>query len=196
MAGTSTYNAAGTFTDVIASLINGCDSTITTDIMINALPVLMATTNNTLLCAGQTATLSVTGATSYTWSTTETTANIAVSPAAQTTYTVNGTDVNGCSNMATITQDVSLCTGVASITSVNTPFVNVYPNPNNGMFTIKADVDMNLNLTNALGQVLQVIVLNDSNHHQMNVEVLSNGIYFIIGQNNNQSVKQKVIVTK
>jgi alpha-tubulin suppressor-like RCC1 family protein len=187
----ATYSVSGTDANGCVSLTDAVSS-----ITVNGLPNLMATTNNTLLCTGETVTLTVSGADTYTWSTTENTMDIAVSPTVQTTYTVNGTDVNSCSNTTTITQDVSVCTGVTSNTSVNATFVNIYPNPNIGLFTIKTDMDMNLNLTNALGQVLQIIQLSDSNNHQMNVEVLSNGIYFVIGQNNYQSVKQKIIVTK
>ncbi|MES2514036.1 MAG: T9SS type A sorting domain-containing protein, partial [Bacteroidota bacterium] len=259
---TSTYSAAGTFTDVIASLINGCDSTITTDIMINilptvsvnngticagqsftmtpngavtytysngsdvavptvdatytvtgtdangcentatssvtvnTLPILMVSTTNTLMCSGETATLSVTGATSYTWSTTETTADIAVSPTTQTTYTVDGTDGNGCSNVTTFTQDVSLCTGIAQASNASAVMLSVYPNPNHGSFTVKSDIDMELQVINALGQVIQVIQLNFSNDHQVMVDVVENGIYFITGQTTHLSVKQKVIVTQ
>ncbi|MES2566545.1 MAG: LamG-like jellyroll fold domain-containing protein [Bacteroidota bacterium] len=261
MVSTSTYSATGTFTNVIASLINGCDSTITTDILINslptvtvnseaicigqsftmtpggastytysngssvtmptaddtytvtgtdvngcentavssltvnALPTLSVSSTSTLICTGETATLSVTGASTYTWSTNETTSDIAVNPTAQSTYTVNATDGNGCVNSISIMQDVSLCTGIVSNNLMNSG-LNIYPNPNNGMFTVKSDRDLNLHLTNALGQVIETIILNDSNNHQMNVNVLSNGVYFITGQNNNQSVKQKVIVAR
>ncbi|MDF2450210.1 MAG: Secretion system C-terminal sorting domain, partial [Bacteroidota bacterium] len=73
---------------------------------------------------------------------------------------------------------------------------NIYPNPNNGTFTVKSDTDMHLNLTNALGQVIQIFELNYSNNQETTVNVLANGVYFITGQNANQSVKQKVIVTK
>jgi hypothetical protein len=55
---------------------------------------------------------------------------------------------------------------------------------------------MQLNITNALGQVVQVIELTYTNNHEITVNVLDNGVYFITGQNVNQSVKQKVIVTQ
>ena len=185
----ATYTVSGTDA-------NGCENMATSTVTVNALPVLSATSTSTLMCTGETATLSVTGASTYTWSTTETTAIIAVTPTTQTTYTVDGTDANGCMNTTTITQDVSLCTGIVSNSLINSQLVSIYPNPSNGIFSVKSDTDLQLNLTNALGQVMQTIQLNESNNHQMNVDILSNGIYFIIGQNGNQSVKQKVIVTK
>jgi hypothetical protein len=147
------------------------------------------------MCTGETATLSVSGASSYTWSTNETTADIVVAPTAQSTYTVEGTDANGCSNSTTIMQDVSLCTGIANNSAASSLLI-IYPNPNNGMFTVKSDTDMQLNITNALGQVVQVIDLSYTNNHEMTVNVLDNGVYFITGQNAKQSVELKVIVTK
>jgi hypothetical protein len=184
----ATYTVTGTDA-------NGCENMATSSVTVNALPVLSVTTSNTLMCTGQSVTLSVSGADTYTWSTNETSSSIVVAPTSQATYTVDGTDANGCSNTTTITQDVSLCTGIAS-NSPSSSLLNIYPNPNNGTFTVKSDTDMHLNLTNALGQVIQIIELNYSNNQETTVNVLANGVYFITGQNANQSVKQKVIVTK
>jgi hypothetical protein len=174
---------------------NGCENMATSSVTVNALPVLTAATSNTLMCTGETATLSVSGASSYTWSTNETTSTIVIAPTTQATYTVDGTDANGCSNSTTIAQDVSLCTGIANV-SATSGLLNIYPNPNNGVFTVKADTDMQLIITNSLGQVVQNIELNYANNHETTVTVLANGVYFIIGQNASQSVKQKVIVTQ
>jgi hypothetical protein len=187
----ATYSVAGTDA-------NGCVSGVDaiSSVTVNVLPILMTTTNNTLLCTGQTATLSVTGAISYTWSTTETTADIAVTPTTQTTYTVDGLDANGCMNSTTIMQDVSLCTGITQLSNPSSILLTIYPNPNNGAFTIKSDMDLILNITNELGQVLQVIHLDGANNRQTKVDVLASGIYFVIGQNENQSVRQKIIVSK
>jgi Subtilase family/Secretion system C-terminal sorting domain len=54
------------------------------------------------VCAGATTTLTASGASSYSWSTGDTTASITVSPTATKTYTVTGTS-NGCASVATTT---------------------------------------------------------------------------------------------
>jgi hypothetical protein len=146
-------------------------------VTVNSLPNIAATTNNTLLCTGETATLSATGATTYTWSTTENTADIAVSPTSTTTYTVEGTDGNGCSNMATITQDVSTCTGIAQIASANA-VINVYPNPNTGLFNIELSSDAKVVITNSLGQVIVTEEMS-SGKHELDIHNQADGIYFI-----------------
>jgi len=62
---------------------------------INPLPVVVA--NDVTICAGTSVTLNGSGASTYTWSGSITN-NLAFTPAATLTYTVSGTDVNGCVN--------------------------------------------------------------------------------------------------
>ncbi len=59
--------------------------------------------NDDTICRGESATLTATGGVSYTWSTNETTASIAVAPVTTTNYIVTATDVNGCSATDTAT---------------------------------------------------------------------------------------------
>ncbi|MCC6180680.1 MAG: choice-of-anchor L domain-containing protein, partial [Bacteroidia bacterium] len=58
------------------------------------------------VCAGQPATLTATGATSYTWSTGSTSSSIVVTPTITTTYTVGGSNIGTCiqsSKVVTVT---------------------------------------------------------------------------------------------
>jgi hypothetical protein len=187
----TTYTSSGTYTQMLTNTA-GCDSTLTLNLTVNALPILMATTNNTLLCTGQTATLSVTGAISYSWSTSETTTDIAVTPTIQTTYTVDGTDANGCSNTATITQDVSLCTGIVTLNAAEAQLIAVYPNPNNGVFYIELAIDSKLNIVNYLGQS----ILNEdmsAGKHELDIHNQADGIYFVKVTRNNDQQTIKII---
>jgi hypothetical protein len=70
--------------------------------------------------------------------------------------------------------------------------VIVFPNPNNGEFTIQSQISDILNVTNELGQVIEIIELNQQNNFSYHVNHLQNGIYFLLGK----TVKQKVIVNK
>ena len=180
---TSSVNASYTVTGTNA---NGCQNSAVSALSVNALPVVTAVTNNTLLCVGQTATLSASGATTYTWSTTDNTTAVAVSPTIQTTYTVNGTDVNGCSNTTTVTQDVSLCTGIASLS--NTSLINLYPNPNNGLFTIELTSTSKVIVTNALGQIV-IEATFEAGKHSLDIHNEATGVYFVrVIENNNQYI--------
>lgn len=82
--------------------LNGCASVANTNVSVNALPLLTITAGSTSLCAMQSSSLAASGANTYTWSTSATTGSITVSPSANTTYTVAGTDGNNCQATQTI----------------------------------------------------------------------------------------------
>ena len=96
---TTTYTVTGTDG-------NGCANTATRLITVNALPTVSSTVSpSATVCSGTSVTLSGTGATSYAWTGGVTNAT-AFTPGATTSYTVTGTDANGCVNTATRTVTV------------------------------------------------------------------------------------------
>ena len=97
---TQTPNVTTTYT-VLGTNTNGCIGAQTTTVVVNSLPIV--TINNPSICKGQTATLTATGASTYSWSTNQTTAAIAQSPTVTTSYSVVGTDGNNCYSSATAT---------------------------------------------------------------------------------------------
>ena len=107
--------AATTTYTVTVTGANGCTATATRTITVNIVPVAVigvtdasGTTNNDgIICAGDPATLTASGGTSYTWNTGFTTAAITVSPATTTTYTVTVRDGNGCTDTETRTITVN-----------------------------------------------------------------------------------------
>jgi len=73
--------------------------------LISTCTISISATTNTV-CIGQRDTIKATGATSYTWSTSDTSAAIIVSPTVTTTYTVSG-NVGGCVATQTVTITVN-----------------------------------------------------------------------------------------
>jgi hypothetical protein len=185
----TSYSVSGTDTNGCVSLIDAVSN-----VTVNALPTLSIATNNTLLCSGQTATLSAMGASSYTWSSNENTIDITISPTTTTTYTVIGTDINGCENNATIQQDVSLCTGI----QLNTGDVNkimIYPNPTNGSVNItSAEAITKITVKDVLGKAIDISpVVKNTTTCTLNIQHLPQGIYFITAWVNNNSQTYKLI---
>ena len=77
---------------------NGCQAQGEVSLVVNSLPVVTTATDFSI-CSGSTAGLSAIGASSYSWDNNGGNgSNISVSPNMTTTYTVTGTDVNGCTN--------------------------------------------------------------------------------------------------
>jgi hypothetical protein len=186
---TATTNYSITGTDA-----NGCVSSnaAVSSVTVNALPTVMATTSNTLLCSGQTASLTAMGAVSYTWNTSATNSVIAVTPTTTVTYTVNGVDANGCANLSTITQSVSACTDMQATINSQQSF-QLYPNPSNGSFTIELASDAIVSITNALGQVvMNTTMIAGTNHVALND--VTEGIYFVkVITGNTQTIKRLVV---
>lgn len=124
--GTNTYTSAGTYTDVLAA-INGCDSTVTTNLVVNPLPAVTASvTPADVVCEGTQITLSGNGATTYTWSH-GVTDGVAFTPTTTVTYTVNGTDQNNCTGNTIITVTVNPLPVVNVSSTSNTLCVNDNP---------------------------------------------------------------------
>lgn len=95
---TATYTVTGTDA-------NGCTSTATFAVVVN-IPAAINVTGANTICTGNTTTLTASGGVSYVWSTTATSTSITVNPTASQTYSVVGTDANGCSNSTTFSVTV------------------------------------------------------------------------------------------
>jgi gliding motility-associated-like protein len=80
-----------------------CQSSSTIGISVLALPVVNAAANPTAVCAGNSTTLSATGASSYTWLPMSLSgAVVTTTPTGPATYTVIGLAASGCSNTANV----------------------------------------------------------------------------------------------
>ncbi|MDC0118150.1 hypothetical protein OAI10_01920, partial [bacterium] len=87
---------------VLGTDANGCsNNSAPFTVTVNSLPTIGISGNNTI-CLEESTTLSAAGAVSYIWSPGgQTTPTISVSPTSDTSYSVIGTDANGCSNNST-----------------------------------------------------------------------------------------------
>jgi gliding motility-associated-like protein len=95
---TTTYTVTGTDA-------NGCQDTDQMTVTVNPLPVVSAGTDQSV-CLGTAVTLSGSGAVSYTWTNGVTNNNAFTPGLGSVTYTVTGTDANGCQNTDQVTVNV------------------------------------------------------------------------------------------
>ena len=94
---------------VIGTGSNGCSKSIVATVTVNPLPVLSAPSQ--FICSVGTATLTASGAITYTWSPGLSSTNgttVTGSPTITTTYTFSGTNANGC--VATETTSINIVT--------------------------------------------------------------------------------------
>jgi gliding motility-associated-like protein len=111
---TTTYTVRGTS--------NGCVTTRTISLLVNANPTINAARNPSVICsAGGTSTLTATGGTSYTWNPGGLIGTpIVVSPTATTIYTVTGRSAAGCIGTRTTNVLVSASPTVIASSSQST----------------------------------------------------------------------------
>ncbi len=91
---TSTYSVIG------VNSVTGCTATAIKTVIVNALPTIVISGNNTI-CNLQSTTLVAGGANTYVWNTSSNSNSITINPTASTAYSVVGTNtLTGCSNSA------------------------------------------------------------------------------------------------
>ena len=110
---TTTYTVTGTGS-------NGCTNTAVTTVTVNPNPTVNANSSAPSICLGSSVTLTGGGASTYAWSA-GVTDGVPFAPTSTLTYTVTGTDANGCSGSATTTVVVNALPVVT--TSVSNPVI-------------------------------------------------------------------------
>jgi hypothetical protein len=99
---TDTPSATTTYT-VIGVDGNGCANYATTTVTVNPLPTVTATTQTPVICDGAMIAADANGASTYDWQPGSLTgSSVTLMPSASTTYTITGTDANGCVNSTTL----------------------------------------------------------------------------------------------
>ena len=98
---------------------NGCADSANVTITVNPLPPVSYSASSPAVCTGGSVTLSGTGATTYTW-TGGVNDGVAFTPSSTATYTVTGTDANGCSDTAAATIVVNPLPSVSYTASATT----------------------------------------------------------------------------
>jgi hypothetical protein len=262
--GTHYHKTAGVYYDTLQTATLQ-DSLVITTLTVNAVPTLTVTASNYTICAGTAVTLTVSGAaTTYTWSTNATTTTISQTPSVTTTYTVTGTNTNGCKTKVTqaitvnprpdtsvtqigstsltsnalssdafqwidchgpaisgatsqsyviptvgdyaviITQnnctDTSRCyfinpVGIQSYS--NNSQIEIYPNPNNGMFSIvtNSNQTMQCDMYDVNGKlVLSQTITNGK--ADIDAGALSNGVYNIALISSEGVVNKRLVITR
>lgn len=167
------------YTVVGASMV-GCLSvnTATSNITVNSTPSVNITSSSTnTICAGQSVTLTAVGATTYSWSTSSTNSLIVVNPIVSTTYTLLGTNSEGCMANTAFTQYVSSCTSLIDLNSLLDQTL-IYPNPSTGLFYIELNHEASIELFNLLGQCIFVTSFKTGTS-QLNLCEMAGGVFFL-----------------
>lgn len=195
---TYTPTQPGTY-NMIKTNSNGCSDSAAVGhiLVIGAAPNLSVTPLSAIICLGSAVSFSASGADTYTWSHNQsTTAVITETPTSDITisYTVTGTGTNGCSNAAVAAVIVSKCTGIAGGESTAT--ISVYPNPVKDNFTVRANTEIHLRITDNTGKIVGEVHLYAGNSFTETIRALSPGVYFLSGQSGPEIVNKKLVIVR
>ena len=199
---TITVSASGTYIVVVTN-INGCTGSDTALVTINSIPSVTASASSVVVCVDD-ATVSLTGTpTGGVWSGPGVTGST-LSPtsagvglhAAIYSYT----DGNGCEGITSVNVQVNACVGLVENILANG--VSVYPNPNNGSFTlgVNANVaELTIKITDMQGRVVYASVDKNVNAgfvKQISLDTQSSGMYLMHIIANGEQQTKKISVQK
>jgi hypothetical protein len=167
---------------VMGSNSYGCVGLGGVQVTVNPLPQVTAFSNVTQICAGESAILTGGGGTSYEWTEDNGLTFIGnpltVSPAGPyATYTVTGTDDNGCSSVAVVSMVIEACTGINELLGAN---LQVYPNPFSSQLNLMLDgaTPSTINITDLTGREVASEVTG-SGKVTLDLGNLASGFYLV-----------------
>ena len=185
--GSNTYNASGTYTDVLVAS-NGCDSTLTTVLVINSVIDVTTTLSGLTISANQ-------SSATYQWIDCDNSNQPIASETNQSfTASANGnyavivtqnscSDTSACVNISTV--------GIKEVHNLNG--IKLYPNPTNSSFIISGiELNTTISIYNTIGELMKSIKSTDNNT-TVDLSDYSTGIYLIKIKNDKGEAIQKLI---
>jgi hypothetical protein len=195
-ASTTTYMVTGTDA-------NTCSNTATLTVTVNPLPAVTASATSTVVCLDDIP-VSLTGTpVNGTWTgpgVTGTSFDPMAAGLGTQMLTYSFTDVNTCTNTATVSIDVNVCTGVDQTTIADG--VNIFPNPNSGSFILSVNTtigDLSIEIIDMQGRVVYSSTetnVQSGFSKQISTGNFANGIYMLrLTTSSDQQIK-KISVQK
>jgi hypothetical protein len=142
-------------------------------------PNLLVISSPSIICSGETATLSSSGAFTYTWNTGATTSAITPSLQNTTTFTIIGSGQTGCKDSLVFTQYVNPCTGFSEAMIDNS--VRIYPNPVSDFLNVQInnqDKNAEIEIFDLMGRRVITSKLNDE-ISSTDLRNIQSGVYFV-----------------
>jgi len=199
--GTATFSVAG---------VNNCGAGVFSNgliVIVHDMPIVDLGPDDDTICANNTITLDAGNPGSfYNWSTGATTQTIVVDSTGvglgTGTYYVTVTDVNGCIGSDSINITFDPCVGIPENELFDVS-INVFPNPNNGIFTLELFSETNDVIDLKIYNSLSVVVYEEeklmvSGEYSKTIELnnLAGGVYYIILENQIGRFVRKIVIQK
>jgi hypothetical protein len=195
---TSLTVAPSSTTSYSVSAVNGfgCSTLGIITITVNPLPTVAASGSSTLICRNEPLILDGIGALTYKWTADQSAFYygnpVTVYPQASGTFTMTGTDNNGCSSSFLVIVGVDECTGVDEGSYAGN--VLFYPNPTDGLITIEQHIkrSASVQVTDIAGRILMERSTNDI-RTVMDISSLPAGVYYITLRRGSEMQTSRII---
>lgn len=174
---TFTPSASGIVT---LSIGNNCGTSPqqTVNVTVNPNPTVDISSSQNTICVGESAVLTATGATNYTFNPGGPSASIAISPGTTTTYTVTGRDANGCTDVTTFQQEVNACTSLNDVGAKKASSLLIFPNPAQNFVQLELPGPGRIVITSMTGQNVYHEECIAGQAH-LDIKQLQKGIYLV-----------------
>ena len=199
---TITVSTSGTYIVVVTD-VNGCMGLDSAVVTINSNPTVTASASSVVVCVDD-ATVSLTGTpTGGVWSgpgVTGSTLSPTSAGVGLHTAIYSYTDANGCEGITSVNVQVNACVGLAENILANG--VSVYPNPNNGSFTLSVNANvgaLTIKITDMQGRVVYASIDKNVNAgfvKQISLDTQSSGMYLMHIITNGEQQTKKISVQK
>ena len=198
----SNLSATTNYRANLTQSVSGCAASVISPITVNALPNITTNPTSANIVNGNSVTLNAYNGTSYSWSpatglNTTTGATVIASPSASITYTVTGTDVNGCSKTISLPITVSYSTDIAENTITD---VSIFPNPADKNISISMNTPFSKSISFCISDMLGKTLTqwegkseNGVYENEISIENLSQGVYFLSVKIGERVMTQKFV---
>jgi hypothetical protein len=172
---------------------NGCVSESQITVGIHQLPTVTGVPSSYQVCPQDALTFTGNGANSYQWVSTSPAmtllgTSVTFNLTSAATFTVTGTDNNGCQDTDVFTIQVDACTGLASFSASG---FKVFPNPTSGILNISMERVENASLT--LTDVSGRMLMAEKGVNQLDISQLAGGVYYLRIENGEHTAVQRIV---
>jgi hypothetical protein len=184
-----------TLYSVIGTNNYGCQDQTSYMLTVFPSPLVLTGNSPTFICVGETAKLEANGAISYQWNSNNSSIfdNPAyVSPQTSTSYTVIGTDANGCTDSELLALTVDACVGLKEVNRAGT--LKIYPTPSTGQIHISRNSSepVLMQITDVTGRV---VLSENTASADITIDIrnFARGVYYVQMTGHNSAVTGKII---
>ncbi len=186
------YSAPGTYKVKLAVQSGFCVADTIVQFVTLSPPPPLSLSGNYTICPGNSSTLNVSGANSYTWSTGLVSNSISLSPSVTTVYSVTGSFSNtSCTSLKTFTVVRSKCVGISEDDDLENK-IRIFPNPFSEEFSIDTKIPISVLIYNSMGIIVDEISMPEG-VHAINTSRFPHGVYLLKLSSGKQKFQTKMI---